>query len=322
MISLVMTVLNEHEVLPRWFKNIALQTKQPDEIIIVDGGSSDETWEYLLEMSKKMLSLKVYREPGNIAHGRNFAIRKSTGNLMVVTNAGCIYSPNWLEKLTEPFADKHVSWSATGFGPWFEQEDKVISYLIASATIPDKNEFQRNWLPSSRSVAFLKDRWQTAGGYPEWVSYFEDELLDKKLFRKEGWPYFIREPMVFWRPRTKISSYVQMMFDRSRSEGKGMLNFHKHIMQYLGYLAFVYFAWLSAVSSAAYLLPIVALILFYFDRYWKRWAVFAEEKNSVYSFFGMLALPFVVAVGDGAKMIGYLLGLIERSIKIREVEYY
>ena len=320
--SLIMTVLNESDLLPKWFKNISIQTKQPDEIVIVDGGSGDETWEYLLKMSEKMPNLKVFREPGNIAHGRNFAIRKSTGNLIVSTSAGCTYSPNWFKMITEPFADKNVAWATTGFGPWLEQGDSMLTQLIAAASIPQRNEFRRNWLPSSRSVAFLRDRWQTAGGYPEWVSNCEDELFDKKLIRKEGSPVFIREPLVFWRPRTSLAKFFKMLFGYSRGEGLASLSVQRHILRMVSYFLSVIFVIFSAWYSPLYLLIIAALTLGYFDRYWKRWMAITPGRAFVFSFFGMLILPMVVIFGDLAKILGFITGTIKRQFKLSEIEYY
>ena len=48
-VSLIVTVLNEARSLPALLDSIAAQTRPPDEVIICDGGSSDNTIEVLRE---------------------------------------------------------------------------------------------------------------------------------------------------------------------------------------------------------------------------------------------------------------------------------
>ena len=43
MTTLITTVLNEEETIGDFLKSLSSQTKLPDEIIIVDGGSTDKT---------------------------------------------------------------------------------------------------------------------------------------------------------------------------------------------------------------------------------------------------------------------------------------
>ncbi|MBC7812473.1 MAG: glycosyltransferase, partial [Burkholderiales bacterium] len=43
MISLISTVLNEGESIRPLMESLTRQTRQPDEVVIVDGGSADNT---------------------------------------------------------------------------------------------------------------------------------------------------------------------------------------------------------------------------------------------------------------------------------------
>ena len=74
MISLITTVLNEKDNLADWLNGILSQTVLPEEIVIVDGGSTDGTWELLKEKSGQNNLIKVWQHAGNISSGRNFAI--------------------------------------------------------------------------------------------------------------------------------------------------------------------------------------------------------------------------------------------------------
>src|SRR5512139_3748337 len=102
-VSLICTVLNEGEAIRRLMDSVVRQTRTPDEIVFVDGGSHDNTVEVIQRYSER-LPLRVIVEPGaNISRGRNVAIEAATGNVIVSVDAGVWLEPAWLESLLAPF---------------------------------------------------------------------------------------------------------------------------------------------------------------------------------------------------------------------------
>src|SRR5512140_1016250 len=61
-ISIIATVLNEAEAIERLVRSLLLQSLQPAEIVIVDGGSTDGTWEKLQDLAKSSALLVVMRD--------------------------------------------------------------------------------------------------------------------------------------------------------------------------------------------------------------------------------------------------------------------
>ncbi len=45
-VSVIATVLNEGQAIERLLESLAAQTRPPDEVVIADGGSTDETVEH------------------------------------------------------------------------------------------------------------------------------------------------------------------------------------------------------------------------------------------------------------------------------------
>ena len=85
MISVIITVLNEGESIRRLMDSLVAQTQAPDEVVIVDGGSRDNTVAILREY-ESTLPLRVLVEPGaNISVGRNHAIDAAQGDIIAVT---------------------------------------------------------------------------------------------------------------------------------------------------------------------------------------------------------------------------------------------
>ena len=99
-VSLIITVLNEARSLPTLLDSIAAQTRPPDEVIICDGGSTDNTIDLL--RAERRFPVRVIERPGsNISQGRNAAIAEASGEVIASTDAGVRLDPQWLEKLVE-----------------------------------------------------------------------------------------------------------------------------------------------------------------------------------------------------------------------------
>src|ERR1700680_5033089 len=80
-VSVASTVLNEVDDIDALIESLVQQTLAPAEIIVVDGGSTERTWERLEAAQLKYPNLKPIRDtscslqhcPGPIARGRNVA---------------------------------------------------------------------------------------------------------------------------------------------------------------------------------------------------------------------------------------------------------
>ena len=107
-VSVVVTVFNEEASIKALLDSLLHQTKKPDEIVVVDGGSTDHTYELLKSYREKHKTIKLFREKGSIAHGRNKSIKHASFDVIAQTDAGCVAKNDWLEKITKPFEDPNV----------------------------------------------------------------------------------------------------------------------------------------------------------------------------------------------------------------------
>ena len=81
-VSVVMTVLNEAGAIQRLLASLARQSRRPDEVVIVDGGSRDDTVMRIERFAQSdALPIRVIQAPGrNISQGRNLAIQAAGGD--------------------------------------------------------------------------------------------------------------------------------------------------------------------------------------------------------------------------------------------------
>src|SRR5207237_6789585 len=146
-------VLNEAASLPTLLGSIDTQTRPPDEVVIVDGGSSDDSLSTLQRWAEVSPARIVCQTPGaNIARGRNAAIERSTGEIVVVTDAGVRLDPSWLARLAGTLEANPDVDVACGF--FMAESQGVFERALAAATLPAAREIDpTRFLPSSRPVA-------------------------------------------------------------------------------------------------------------------------------------------------------------------------
>jgi len=310
-VSLVSTVLNEVELLDRWLESIRCQTRRPDEIVIVDAGSSDGTIESLERARASMdLPIRVIVVPGvNISEGRNRAIEEATHEIIAATDAGTQLDKEWLEHLVRPFEDPFVDVSSGFYRPAGRND---FERLLAAVLVPRLSEIDPDtFLPSSRSVAFRRAAWQSVGGYPEWLLVVEDLVFDMDLRASGAKFVFTPASIASWYPRPTLKAFFKQYRMYARGDGHARILGHRHAIRYSAYAGGACLIWLGrtarwpwaalAVGGGAYMRKFV----------WRFWdeRPFATSRK-------MIALtplvPALVAVGDVAKMLGYPHGRWER----------
>jgi len=102
MISIIIRSKDEMPWVKHTLRLLRLQSRQDFEVIAVDSGSRDGSYEYLLDFQPEVIYRIKAEEyiPGKVL---NAAIRKSKGEIIVFNNADCIpQNREWLQKLVEP----------------------------------------------------------------------------------------------------------------------------------------------------------------------------------------------------------------------------
>jgi arylsulfatase A-like enzyme/glycosyltransferase involved in cell wall biosynthesis len=217
--TLIATVRNEAGTIREFVESLLSQNRPPDEILIVDGASTDGTREILEDYAARNV-LRVISQPCNIAEGRNLGIAAATGTHLAVTDAGCRVDPDWLAQIERCFAsDSKPDVVAGNFR--FETHTHFEEAVVHATFQPNRDQTETaRYYPSSRSVAFTKDAWQKAGGYPEWLYAAEDTLFNIRM-RQLGMRFvFCRDAIVRWRPRETWRALAKQRINFSRGNSR------------------------------------------------------------------------------------------------------
>lgn len=112
-IAVTIGVYNEEKNIENLIKSLLIQTRLPDEIIIVDDGSYDRTAHIIKKYTINNSNIEyIYQENRGPAAARNKAWRNSKSDICIFTDGDCIPEKNWIEELIKPFSNFKVGASA------------------------------------------------------------------------------------------------------------------------------------------------------------------------------------------------------------------
>lgn len=306
-VSLVATVLNEGASIADLIQAIESQTREPDEIVIVDGGSKDGTPQALAVWASRNPRVVVRSVPGaNISAGRNAAIREAAGPVIAVTDAGGTPEPGWLAALAAPFEQDGLD-VAMGF--YRPDPRSKFERVFSCLNLPDPWEIDpARFMPSSRSVAFTKAVWEKAGGYPEWLDIGEDMLFNFRLVAQDARRIFAPEALVNWRLRPDLKSTFRQYYRYARGDGKAGMYPMRHALRFGIYAAAALLVKAGLRRPAVLLLLPAALTARMMPAYRRAGRRLQHEELAV----AVLALPALETFIDTAKMAGYVAGVTHR----------
>jgi len=311
--TLIITALNEEKEILNFLYSLKNQTKFPDELIIVDGGSTDNTIENIADFNKKNIfkfKVKILRKKGNISIGRNYAIQNASNEIILCTDGDCILDKNWIKNISAPFKDKSVDVASGFYNP---TGDSVFEKCLATYTsvMSDKLD-EKNFIPSSRSIAYRKSAWKKIKGYPNWLDRGEDLYFAKKLKEMDFKFKFVKDAIVFWPQRKNLSQAFKQFYGYAKGDGLANNIRNEVLLVYLRYFVGSYLIFISILErSKPGLILAGVLLLFYIFWSIKKNYHYVKNKKAV------VILPMLQLTADFAILTGTISGLFKRITIIK-----
>lgn len=311
-ISFIATSFNEEKSIGLLMESLLDQTRIPDEIVIIDGGSFDATVKKIKSYDKKFKYKKVrfviYTKKGNRSVGRNEAIKMSRGDIVVCSDAGCILDKKWVEFITNPFLKNNIDVVAG----YYKGKSKnvfqkcLVQYVLVMPDKVDSNAF----LPASRSMAFKKEVWEQAGGFPEEYSHNEDYVFAKKLKKLRYKIFFEKRALVEWIPPKSHRNAFAMFFRFAMGDIQAKILRPKVLFIFLRYILGIFllvYVIISKDMAAGYGL-LVLFVAYYL------WAI-AKNYKYVNRPEAIFILPILQISSDLAVISGTLWGVINYGVQ-------
>ncbi len=112
-VAVTACLYNEETRLGGLLAALLRQTRPPDEIVLVDDGSTDGTRALVERWARQDARIRLLAQPNRgPAAARNRAWRSAQADICVFTDGDCVPEPDWLERLLEPLCDPCVGASA------------------------------------------------------------------------------------------------------------------------------------------------------------------------------------------------------------------
>ncbi len=190
-ISLAMCTYNGAAFLPAQLETIVAQSRKPDEIVICDDGSTDQTRTLLEKFAKESpvsVSLKFNQQ--NLGSIKNFeqAVRSCTGDIIVLSDQDDVWRTDKLKKIVEAFqsepavglvfsdaeiVDENLEplnrrmWDEVGFDADKRKlvrlgralEVLITGWTVTGATMAFRSNFVKLSLPIPEGIAMIHDGW-------------------------------------------------------------------------------------------------------------------------------------------------------------------
>jgi glycosyltransferase involved in cell wall biosynthesis len=318
-VSVVVTVLNEGPSLTHLVEALSPQLASEDELVIVDGGSTDGS----LAALSPTPGVRVYTVPGaGISAGRNHGIQAAANEVIICTDAGCVPNPSFVEAFRRAFAASDPP--ALVSGVYTVAAHNAMQRAQALACYPQRSEVRR---PSvlvrvytrlfgtgfdprfavGRCMAFTRESWSAAGGFPEHLATGEDVSFGLAV-AQHGQCVTSTDAVVGWTQRDGLAATWRMYrgYGRASTDGGHPALLARDTVRGLAYLIAPALLTqrrgrrLTAAGAAVYIsLPVVR-------------AARARASAST-----VALLPIALAVKDLAKLAGAAQGVLRRRSRAR-----
>lgn len=202
-LSLIIPLYNEAKTINFLIDSILQQTRMPDEVILVDGGSADNTVSLIKQFTINDGRFRVI-EAGRAmpGRGRNIGAENANYDWIVFTDAGIKLDAHWIEKLIEK--KESDPGAAVIYGNYSPQVTNFFEKCAAIAYVPPLK-------PGAIRTKFIascllkKEVWEKVGGFPDWRAAEDLIFMDKA--EEMGFKSAIApEAMVYWQLRQDIGS--------------------------------------------------------------------------------------------------------------------
>lgn len=311
-VTVIMTVKDDVAGCETTLGSLRKQTRQPDEIVVVDGGSAPGAVDALRERARDWPCIKVIEAAGaNIAAGRNIATRAAQHDLIASIDAGCRAENNWLERLVAPFQrDESVGFVA---GNYLIEPRTLFEEVAGLATMRGQLEpvSPETFNPSARSLAYHREVWRRAGGWPEWIRYSEDTLFDERVRRLEVRWAVAADAVVHWRPRTSWRGLAKQFYNYGTGRGHTQMGGAASLYN-LRNLALLLVLGAASLLSAWFVpLVLVHALYFYVWAFHAKCVRITKKTGRLHGYVLAIAVHWVVLISH---LTGFLVGSMQRFL--------
>ena len=186
-ISVAMCTYNGERFLSEQAESFLAQTRKPDQIIINDDASRDETWTFLQSFAERAgamgIEVKLHRNSENLGYIRNFesALQRTSGDLVFLCDQDDIWLPDKVAAFCAEFERRPDLGLLHSDARLIDDDGCDIGYSLFDALEMTRRE--RTWIHQGDALAALLPRNLATGA----TMAFRRDVMLAALPIAEGW---------------------------------------------------------------------------------------------------------------------------------------
>jgi glycosyltransferase involved in cell wall biosynthesis len=321
-ISVVVPTLNDRAGLDELLHALAAQTRRPDEVVVVDGGSTDGTLE-LLEVWRGTAGVPVKVVTGDsltIGAARNAGVEAACHDWIACTDAGCRPVPEWLGAIDAARGEADFiagvvvidgrtpferALALTHYPSPDELDDSGLFVRVSHRLFGRGYNAER---VGGAYMTFTKSAWRRVGGFPAELTASEDHAFSSAVVTRGLRVTRARNAAVRWRPPGTWLGNAAMFVRYSRGDirVKGRTRHGIRVAVWTGsVLALFRGGWRARVGLGLGALAYIALPL-------------RRARRAGYPLRHCWRIPLLVALKDVSQILGMLVGITDAAKARRE----
>jgi len=222
--SIIIPVYNRPDELRELLESLTRQTRQPDEILVIEDGSVYRADAVADEFRNRLPIRYFYKENSGQGFSRNYGFERATGDYFVIFDSDAIVPPLYFEVV-----DRHLQtqWLDAYGGPDaahpnFTPIQKAISYSMTSPFTTggirgSKKNLGGTFHPRSFNMGFSRKVYETIGGY-RITRMGEDIEFAIRIIENGFKTGLISEAFIYHKRRTSFAQFFRQLrfFGRAR----------------------------------------------------------------------------------------------------------
>ncbi len=263
-VSIVISAKNEFENLKKLIPLLLNQQFHSFELIIVDDKSTDESYDYLIELEQKEESVKLVRIDSTPDHINNkkyaltLGIRAAKHDHILLTDADCFPESNlWLYEMISGFnGDKKIF--VIGYSQYYKTSGLLNTFITYETLLTAVKYFGIGLLGNpymgvGRNIAYRKSFFLEKNGFGKHQTIVggDDDLFVNQHATKKNTSFMLSQASInYSNPKTTFSEFVQQK-TRHLSVGKHYRSTDKFVLGLLSMSKIIFWiSFFAAIMSA------------------------------------------------------------------------
>jgi len=308
-ITLVVPVKNEVKTIKECVQSILNQTYRDFEVIFVDGGSKDGTYEFLEEVSRRKRRIKIIREPGlGPGSGRDLGFQSGKGEILAHIDGDNIVAKNYLELCIEKLRSASVAGVRPGLE--FVYENGFLGEILK---LRRRMLYGKEPFSSQYPTVYRREIYDMAGRLDPGLIIGEDYDLWIRMQRAAGELHqtFVieRDAVIYNRPKERT---IAEILQHSAWYGRGLTPILlKHPGIGLKFVAEPVFYPVMTIVILIYMVYRLPIFLIFPLIFTLRWGIFVLRRLDKVRDFRELVLalgliPLIRVVESWGSLLGLL----------------